>query len=147
MSISCKRDLGSPSLMTSYTILKEFYGQTFHTHGIISTLPIDFVGKTMSIEVEVANAPIDHNLLLEHTWFYQMKAIASSVFHVMHFPNQGKIVTIDKLDYYIPNLRANASTNVTFFSDSPKGYASVGAGLFKDSSLLGIFSLTPLDAR
>jgi len=74
-----------------------------------------------------------------------MKAFVSSLFCVLHFPHQGEIVTIDHLDYYTPDLRTNSNTNVSFVEDSPRGYASVGVGILKDSSLLGAFPLSPLD--
>ena len=63
MSISCWRSLGSTSLMTSFTILKAFCGHTFHPHGIISTFSIDLEGRTIYIEVEVVDAPIDYILI------------------------------------------------------------------------------------
>nr|KUM47562.1 hypothetical protein ABT39_MTgene5748 [Picea glauca]QHR87673.1 hypothetical protein Q903MT_gene1685 [Picea sitchensis] len=34
---------------------------------------------------------------------YAMKAIASSVFRMMMFPHNGKIVSLDQLTYYDPN--------------------------------------------
>lgn len=68
-----------------------------------------------------------------------MKLVTPLVFHAFHFPHQGKIVTINQLDYCTPDLRANANPNVLFVSDSCGGYASISAGPFKDSLLLGTF--------
>lgn len=132
MSISCWKSLGSLSLMTSWTILKEFDDHTFHPHGIITIFSIEIAGKIVSIKLEMVDASLDYNLLTGNTWFYQMKVVTYPVFCVKWFSHLGKIVTIDKLNYYAPNLRTNASTNVPFFSDYPKGYASVYVGLFKD---------------
>ena len=42
-----------------------------------------------------------------------------------HFPHQGKIVSIDQLDYYTPNSRQVPEL--------------VGVGLFKDPCLMGVF--------
>lgn len=95
----------------------------------------------MFVFVEVVDAPIDYNFILGWPWFYIMKAVTYSLFCVVHFPHQGNIVTIDRLDYYTPDLRVSTSTNAPFVSDSPRGYASFSAGLFKDSSLLGMFTL------
>ena len=143
MFISCWRALGYPSFITSSTILNGFDGNTFHPHGIISALPIELGGKTIFIEVEVVDAPIDYNLLLGCPWFYEMKSISSLLFHVFYFPHQGKVVTIDQFTYCTPNLRDNASANVPFVGNSPRWCSSIGAGLFKDSSLLGTFPLPP----
>ena len=52
-------------------------------------------GKTIAIEVEVVDAPLEYNLLLGSNWMYHMQAVASSLFHVVWFPFNGKIVTID----------------------------------------------------
>ena len=34
----------------------------------------------MSIDIEVVNAPLDYNLLLDRSWFYAMTAVTSSIF-------------------------------------------------------------------
>ena len=52
-------------------------------------------GKTVSIDMEVVDAPLDYNLLLGHSWFYAMIVVTSLVFHTLQFPHQGKIGTID----------------------------------------------------
>jgi hypothetical protein len=102
MSLSCWKSLGSPQLTTSQTILKYFDGHFFKPHGILTSLSIELGGKTVSVEVEVVDATLDYNMLLGRTWFYAMKVVASTVFHVICFPHQGKIVTIDQLDYCTP---------------------------------------------
>ena len=53
----------------------------------------------MSIEVEVIDAPLDYNLLLGRSWTYAMSSIASVVFRVVVFPHEGKLVTVDQLDF------------------------------------------------
>jgi hypothetical protein len=47
------------------------------------------------IYIEVIDAPLDYNIILGLNFMYAMKAIASSVFHSMIFPHNGKLVTID----------------------------------------------------
>lgn len=64
MSYSCWQALGSPMLATSQTVLKAFDGHLFSPHGILTTFPIELGVKTITVEVEVANAPLDYNLLL-----------------------------------------------------------------------------------
>jgi hypothetical protein len=145
MSLSCWKSLGSPQLTTSQTILKYFDGHFFKPHRILTSLSIELGGKIVSVEVEVVDATLDYNMLLGHTWFYAMKVVASTVFHIICFPHQGKIVTIDQLDYCTPDLRANPSTNMPFIGDSSGGYKGVGIGMFKDSSLMGIFPLPAPD--
>ena len=43
----------------------------------------------------VVQGPLDFNLLLGRDYFYAMKAVVSTLFRVMNFPHDGKIVTID----------------------------------------------------
>ena len=52
-------------------------------------------GELGSIDVELVDAPLEYNLLLDRNWFYVMQVVASSIFQVVQFPFQGKIVTID----------------------------------------------------
>ena len=80
LSLTCWKALSSPKLVTSPTTLKAFDGQVFQTHGLISALMVELGGKSVSIQVEVVDAPLDYNLLLGRNWFYAMNAIASTVF-------------------------------------------------------------------
>jgi hypothetical protein len=59
MSIYSQKALGSTKLNTFATLLKEFDGHMFQLHGIIITLTIELGGKTVSIDVEVVNAPLE----------------------------------------------------------------------------------------
>ena len=59
-------------LAASQTVLKAFNGHLFTPHGILTAFPIELGGKTITIEVEVVNTPLDYNLLLGHSWFYPM---------------------------------------------------------------------------
>jgi hypothetical protein len=100
-------------------------------------------GKTATVDVEVVDAPLDYNLLLGTSWFYAMTIIASSVFRCVQFPHQGKIVTVDQLDFCTPDARIPATNNIPFLGDHVVTYESVGVGLLKYSSLMGTFP-TPL---
>ena len=51
-------------LAASQTVLKAFDGHLFTPHGILAAFPIELGGKTITVEVEVVNAPLDYNLLL-----------------------------------------------------------------------------------
>jgi hypothetical protein len=61
-------------------MLRAIDGQGFHPHGILQSLPIQLGRKTITVDVEVVNAPLDYNLLLGRSWFYAMTIVASSVF-------------------------------------------------------------------
>jgi hypothetical protein len=100
-------------------------------------------GKTVTVDVEVVDAPLDYNLLLGRSWFYDMTIVASSVFRYVQFPHQGKIITVDQLDFCTTDAHAPATNNIPFLGDHKITYEIVGVGLLKDSSLMGTFP-TPL---
>ena len=68
-----------------------------------------------------------------------MQAIASSLFRIIRFPHQGKIVTVDQLAFFA----SSSEGNIPFVEHTSKSYESLGAGLFKDPSLMGVFPLPP----
>jgi hypothetical protein len=143
MSLACWKGLKSPALNKSPTMLCSFDGQGFHPHGLLQSLAIKLGGKTIIVDVEVVDTPLDYNLLLGRSWFYAMTVITSSVFRCVYFPHQGKIVTVDQLDFCTPNTRAPVTNDIPFLGDHPITYESVGVGLLKYSSLMGTFP-TPL---
>jgi hypothetical protein len=51
----------------------------------------------------VVRDPLDFSLLLGRDYVYAMKAIVSTLFHVISFPHEGRIVTIDQLSFIDPN--------------------------------------------
>jgi hypothetical protein len=65
--------------------------------------------------------------------------MASSLFRVVRFPHQGKIVTVDQLSFFA----SSSEGNVPFVEHTSSSLVSVGAGLFKDPSLMGVFPLPP----
>jgi hypothetical protein len=46
-------------------------------------------GKTVCVEVEVVDAPLDYNLLLGWSWTYAMQAVVATFFWVLLFPHEG----------------------------------------------------------
>ena len=70
VSLKFWKSLVSPTLNQSPKILKDFDGRGFHTYGILQDLPIEVEGKTVSLDVEVVDAPLDYNLLLGQSWSY-----------------------------------------------------------------------------
>jgi hypothetical protein len=143
MSLACWKGLKSPALNKSATMLRAFDGRGFHPHGLLQSLAVQLGGKTVTVDVEVVDAPLDYNLLLGRSWFYAMTVVTSSVFRCVQFPHQGKIVTIDQLDFCTPDAHIPATNNIPFLRDHPVTYESIGVGLLKDSSLMGTFP-TPL---
>ena len=87
--------LGSPELCKLATMLIAFDGRSFRPHMILPSLKVRLGGKTVAIEVEVVDAPLDYNLLLCRNWIYSMQAVASSLVRIVCFPFNGKIVMID----------------------------------------------------
>jgi hypothetical protein len=71
-----------------------------------------------------------------------MRLVVSTLFYVIHFPHQGKVVIVYQLVFFSSNLR---TSNVPFIEKTPPGYENVGVGILKDSSLMGTFLIPPLD--
>ena len=80
-------------------MLTAFDGRSFRPHGILPAFEIKLARKAVSVEVEVIDAPLDYNLLLGRSWTYAMSTIASAVLRVVVFPHEGKLITIDQLDF------------------------------------------------
>ena len=53
--------------------------------------------------------PLDFNLLLGRDYVYSMKAVVSTLFRVMYFPHDGKIVTIDQISFVKPEYHVTPS--------------------------------------
>ena len=86
----------------------------------------------------MVDAPLDYNLLLGQNWMYSMQAIASSVFHVVCFPHNGKIVTIDQMTFKNSPVTTSSGTSVPVVEHSQPATRSVGVGMYP--SLMGSFS-------
>ena len=107
--------------MTSFLPLKSIWGR-----------------KTIAIEVEVVDAHLDYNLLLGRNWMYSMQAIASSLFRVVCFPFNGKIVTIDQTSFKNPSVTTSSGALIPILEHSQPTIGSVGVGMYP--SLMGSFS-------
>jgi hypothetical protein len=97
-------------------------------------------GKTVCVEVEVVNTSLDYNLLLGRSWTYAMQAVVSTVFQVLLFPHEDRIVTIDQLSF----SRSDTSLGVSavLMIDNPQpGVVNVGVGLCP--YLMGNFDYPP----
>jgi hypothetical protein len=83
MSLPCWKALGSPKLTPSPTTLTTFDGHGFQPHRLSQSFILTLKGKTVLVNIEVVDAPLDYNFLLGRSWFYAMTTIASLVFHIL----------------------------------------------------------------
>ena len=91
----------------------------------------------------MVDALLDYNLLLGTNWFYAMTVVASIIFRTVQFPNLGRIVTINLLDFYTPDVNTSTANNIPMLGKSPPPYQSIEVGMLKDSSLMGVFPSSP----
>jgi hypothetical protein len=140
MCFSCWKAIGSPPLTKSQNTLQDFNGSGFKPYGVLPSLPITLEGKTVQVEIEVFDTPLDYNLLLGRSWVDSMRVVVSMLFCVLRFPHQGRVVTVDQIAFFNDDTRTG---NVPFIENTPPGYENVGVGLFKDSSLMGTFPIPP----
>lgn len=127
--------------MSKYSnTLEAFDGRDSRPFGILPRIPITLEGKTVNVEVEVVDANLTYNLLLGRSWTYTMRAVASSLFRVLQLSHQGKIIMVDHLSFF---SSSSSDGNVLFTKHTSIPYESVGARLFKDLALMGVFSLPP----
>jgi len=139
MLMSCCKTLGSPPLSRSPTTLKAFDSHTYTPCGILSNLQIELGGKTVTVEVEVVDRPLDYNILLGRPWVYAMAAMVSTYFHMITFPHKGGITVIDQLGFFASSSKATGS--ILLVHGPPISLQNIGVGLFKYPSLMGTFSL------
>jgi hypothetical protein len=72
MSVACWKAIDSPPLTESHNMLKAFNGSGFKPYSVLPSLSITLEGKSVNVEVEVFDAPLDYNLLLGHSWIDAM---------------------------------------------------------------------------
>ena len=94
---------------------------------IYSQSGIKLAGKAVSVEVEVIDASLDYNLLLGRNWTYAMSAVASAVFHVVVFPHEGKVVTVDQLDFTRKGRLESKDSTVPLVDQAKTAAQSLGA--------------------
>ena len=92
------------------------------------------------VDIEVVDKELDYNLLLGRNWIYAMMAVVSTVFRIILFPLDGKVVTVDQLSFCTPDYSPLPSGFVPLIRGGIDSYVSLGTGLLKASSLMG-FSL------
>jgi hypothetical protein len=145
MSKTVWKKLGSPELLPSAITLRAYDGRSASPEGIFQNVPIELGGKTILIDIEVIDAPLEYNILLGRTYMYAMKAVASSIFRTIMFPHNGKIVTIDQVTHYEPNPSASLDNMLPLIHANQDIYPLIemGPGIFKDPALLGTYHGAP----
>jgi hypothetical protein len=81
--------------MTPY--LQTFDDRPCESIGVVPNLPIQLGDKIVLVDVAIFITPIDFNLLLRCNYVYATKVMAYFLYHVMNFPHEGCIITIDQL--------------------------------------------------
>jgi hypothetical protein len=106
--------LGCPHLAPVMHNLLSFNIRTSQPLGTLPHFPVTLGGKNVFIDVMVVQDPLDFALLLERDYVYAMKAIVSTLFRVISFPNDGRIVTIDQLSLFGPDLTSMTSLHGSY---------------------------------
>ena len=120
-----------------------FDGHSHRPHEIIPTFAICVGGKVVNIEVEIVDANLDYNLPLGRDWIYDMDAIVSSLFCILCFPYEGRIVRVYQLDYSPGDFHATSDSIVPLVDNPCQPIENLGVGMY--SSLMGVFDLpTPI---
>jgi hypothetical protein len=145
MSKSVWQKLGFLELILSAITLRAYDGRPSSPEGLFQNVPVELGGKTILIDIEFIDAPLDYNILFGCSYMYAMKAIASSIFQTMMFLHNGKIITIDQVSHYKPNPSANIDNILPLIDTSHATYPLIKMGpkIFKDPSLLGTYHGAP----
>jgi hypothetical protein len=145
MSKTIWKKLDFPELIPSTITFIPYDGRPSSLEGLFQNIPVELGGKTILIDIEFIDAPLDQNILLSRSYMYAMKVMVSFVFHTMMFPHNGKIVTINQVSHYEPNPSSNIDNILPFLHTNPDPYPLIEMGLiiFKDPSLLGTYHGAP----
>jgi hypothetical protein len=142
MSLLCWKYLNSPTLSKSLNMLTSFDDHSFCPHGILHAFPIQLSGKTVVVEVEVVDAPLDYNLLLGCNWNYHMIVIVSFIFCTLCFPHDGKIVVIDQLSFAYTSPNEFFGPSIPVIKNSQPATENISFKMY--SSIMGTFDVMAL---
>ena len=95
LSSTAWQALGSLPLLPVTQNLLDFNRGTSQPLGILPQLPITLGGKVIYLNVMVVPGSLDYNLLLGLNYVYDMGAIVSTLFRVICFLHEGRIVTVE----------------------------------------------------
>lgn len=114
LSSTSWKALGSPSLLPELRNLTGFDKGTSRPLGILSNVPITFRRKTVHMNVMVVQGPLDYNLLLRRDYIYCMGVVVSSLFRVMCFPHEGRMVKlVDQLSFSSSHITNSQMPSLT----------------------------------
>jgi hypothetical protein len=113
LSSSVWKVLGYPKLVSSLHELLAFDRRPSEYFGVLPQLPISLGGKIFRVDVIVVQGSLDFNMLLGCDYVYAMNVVLSRLFRAMHFPHNGRIVTINQL------ASDNHHPNSTLFQTTP----------------------------
>jgi hypothetical protein len=92
--------------------LLDFNRRTSQPLGTLPQFPITLGGKNFFVDVMVVQDPLDFDLILGKEYVYAMKAIVSTLFCVISFPHDERIMTIDQLSFVGPNFTIKLMTSL-----------------------------------
>jgi hypothetical protein len=72
--------LNSPELVPSSITLRAYDGRPSSPEGFFQNVLVELGDKTILIEIEFIDTPLDYNILFGHIYMYVMKEVASYVF-------------------------------------------------------------------
>jgi len=96
--------LGSSQLVLVTQNLLAFDGGTYQPLWILPKFLVTLGGKPVYIDVMVVQGVLNFSLLLSCDYVYAMGAFVSSLFCVVCFPHDGRMVTIDQLSFFCPSV-------------------------------------------
>jgi hypothetical protein len=99
--------------------LLSFNRRTNQTLGTLPQFPITLGGKNIFIDVMVIQDPLYFGLLLGRDYVYSMKAIVSTLFHVISFPHDGRVVTVYQISFVEPTWIASLNGSYMQTISSP----------------------------
>ena len=123
-------------------MLRAYNGRPSTHVGLYQNVPVFLAGKMVHIDIEVLDAHLDYNILLGQSYMYAMSTIASSVFRIMMFPHEDRIITIDQLADSEKHPLTNTDVILPYVYTTTNGlslYQEYGPGQFKPSFILGSF--------
>jgi len=138
MSSACWKAIGSLALNSFPNALEAFDGRELKHLGVLASLPINLQGNKISVKVEVIDAKLNYNILLSCSWTHAMLCVTSTLFRLLKFPHEGRILTVDQLSFFTSSSKKNVP-----YVDKIPTLESMGPRLFKDPTLMGIFPLPP----
>jgi hypothetical protein len=145
MSKAVWKKIVSLELVPSTITLRDYDIRPSSPKGVFQNFSIELGGKTILIDIKSIDTPLDYNILFGCRYMYAMKLVASSVFDMMMFPHNRKIITIDQLTHYETNHSTNIDNIVPLSCTISVDFSVIDMGpiIFKEPSLLGAYHGEP----